>query len=55
MDPKYLGGKKRNGGYFGYINTAGVFRVGHNHVPMTKNARERFFNSNFLQHGRRTK
>lgn len=51
MDPKYLGGKKRNGGYFGYI-TVGVFRVGSNHVPMTKLERDRFFKSNYLQYGR---
>ena len=55
MDPKYLGGKKRNNGYFGYINSCGMFRVGSNHVPMTNNERERFFKSNFLQHGRKTK
>jgi hypothetical protein len=43
MAPKYLGGKKKNGGYFGFMKD-GHFYVGSNHVPMTKINRDRFLN-----------
>ena len=52
MDPKYLGGKKRSNGYFGFINSLGMFCIGSNHVPMTKNARMRFLNARRKQYGR---
>lgn len=54
MDPKYLGGKKRSHGHF-TMWIDGRLYEGCRHVPMTKLERDRFFKSNYLQHGRKTK
>lgn len=49
--PKYIGGPKNNGrfAFFEY----GFMIIGHNHRPMTRNARVRFLNRFAGQKGRK--
>lgn len=47
----WVGGKKKNGGHFAYFE-GGRMRMGSNHVPMSKNERNRrYFVSGKIQKG----
>ena len=50
IDPKYVGGKLRDNGLFSIIE-GGKFQIGHRHVPLTRNSRERFFNTRRKKYG----